>query len=86
VGRELRGTRWSRGPPALKGDAPSMGNPIGGMRSARPSGKPTNRSGRPSTKLGLWGCGGNLALLRAGWGSQLGKPLLFKVVVDGFRA
>jgi len=34
-----------------------MGNPIGGMRSALPSGKPTNRSGRPSTKLGLWGCG-----------------------------
>ena len=44
-------------PPALNCDAPSMGNPIGGMRSARPSGKPTNRSGRPSIKLGLWGCG-----------------------------
>jgi len=27
------------------------------MRSAHPSGKPTNRSGRPSTRLGLWGCG-----------------------------
>jgi len=27
------------------------------MRSARPSGDPTNRSGRPSIKLGLWGCG-----------------------------
>jgi len=25
VGRELRGTRWSRGPPALNCDAPSMG-------------------------------------------------------------
>jgi len=48
-----------------------MGNPIGKMRSALPSGKPTNRSERPSIKLGLWGSGGNLALLRAGWGSQL---------------
>jgi len=27
------------------------------MRSARPSGDPTNRSGRPSTRLGLLGCG-----------------------------
>jgi hypothetical protein len=27
------------------------------MRSARPSGDPTNRSGRPSIRLGLWGCG-----------------------------
>jgi HEPN domain-containing protein len=27
------------------------------MRSARPSGKPTNRSGRPGSKLGLLGCG-----------------------------
>ncbi len=27
------------------------------MRSARPSGKPTNRSGRPSIRLGLLGCG-----------------------------
>ena len=46
-------------PPALNCDAPSMGNPIGGMRSARPSGEPTNRSGRPSTRprLGLRGCG-----------------------------
>jgi hypothetical protein len=26
-------------PPALNCDAPRMGNPIGGMRSARPSGK-----------------------------------------------
>ena len=28
------------------------------MRSARPSGKPTNRSGRPSTGLGLLGMRG----------------------------
>jgi hypothetical protein len=27
------------------------------MRSARPSGDPTNRSGRPGSKLGLLGCG-----------------------------
>ena len=41
------------------------------MRSALQSGDPTNRSERPSIKLGLWGCGGNLAFLRAGWGSPL---------------
>ncbi len=56
-GEEVRWSHRGRGPPALKGDAPRMGNPMGGMRSARPSGDPTNRSGRPSTRLGLWGCG-----------------------------
>ncbi|MCC6023998.1 MAG: hypothetical protein LM600_04790 [Thaumarchaeota archaeon] len=36
------------------------------MRSARPSGKPTNRSGRPSTKLGLLGMrGGGHVLAKA---------------------
>ncbi|MFZ8795132.1 MAG: ribbon-helix-helix domain-containing protein [Acidilobaceae archaeon] len=30
---------------------------MGGMRCALPSGKPTNRSGRPGFKPGLWGCG-----------------------------
>ena len=44
-------------PPALNCDAPRMGNPMGGMRCALPSGKPTIRSGRPSIRLGLWGCG-----------------------------
>ncbi len=49
-----KGVRWShrsRGPPALNCDAPRMGNPIEGMRSALPSGKPTNRSGRPRGPL-----------------------------------
>jgi hypothetical protein len=45
-GEEVRWSHRGRGPPALKGDAPRMGNPMG-MRSALPSGKPTNRSGRP---------------------------------------
>jgi len=40
-----------------------MGNPIG-MRSARPSGKPTNRSGRPGFKPGLWGCGEGVTEMR----------------------
>ena len=44
-GEEVRWSHRGRGPPVLKGDAPSMGNPIGGMRSALPSGDPTNRSG-----------------------------------------
>jgi len=35
------------------------------------AGKPTNRSERPSIKLGLWGCGGNLALLRVGVATRI---------------
>ncbi len=34
------------------------------MRSARPSGDPTNRSGRPSIRLGLWGCGEGVTIDR----------------------
>jgi hypothetical protein len=39
VGREPPVNPLGPRPPALNCDAPSMGNPIGGMRSALPSGK-----------------------------------------------
>jgi hypothetical protein len=45
------------GPPALKGDAPRDGESDREMRGVLPSRKQTNRSGRPSTRLSLLGCG-----------------------------
>jgi hypothetical protein len=55
-----------------------MGNPIGGMRCALPSGDPTNRSGRPSIRLGLLGCGEEVTITKLG--SIIGFDSVVKVL------
>jgi hypothetical protein len=53
-----------------------MGNPIGGMRSALPSGKPTNRSGR--LLKASRGCGEGVTITKLG--SIIGFDSVVKVL------
>jgi len=64
------------GPRQLKKVMPQAWGSDRWMRSALPSGDPTNRSGRPWHKARPLGMRGNLALKRAGWGSSKPRPLL----------